>query len=199
MKIFSEFKKVVEILQEYNGSWAVCGGVAASIYRKESRFTNDIDIALIDHNGTSAEQIALEITKKLGYKEIIGFLPDIHNPNQQIKGLICCRNDNNESFIGIDFLLPIIPWIEKAVTTAQDNKVDYGFELIATITPEDLIIAKLIALKNTPNRKYDEDDIIEILKSQKLNIDYINEQILTYKLDLSLDMKEKLKSNTERL
>ena len=56
MKIFDELVRAGKLLSEYPGQWAVCGGVAASIYRSRARFTDDIDFALIDTARISAER-----------------------------------------------------------------------------------------------------------------------------------------------
>lgn len=193
MKIFSELKKVTNILEQYDNGWAICGGVAASIYRKSPRFTDDIDIALVDSEKMSAEELATKVVNKLGYEEIIGFIPKPGEQYEQVKGLICCRSREKERFVGIDFLLPVFFWIPRAIKTAQKNRLDFGFANLPTVTPEDLIISKLVALAGTPDRPYDRDDILEIIDCQKLDLDYLLKQIKEQEISVEQSILDKLK------
>ena len=187
MKLFSELQKITKLLNNYPNQWAICGGIAASIYRETARYTDDIDIALINSDNLSAKDLASKIISELGYKEYEGFIPDPFTPNKQLKALLCAKNDN-ERFTGFDFLLPVQFWIPEAVKLAQENKIDYGFSSLATITPESLIFAKLIALNSNPNRYQDIDDIKAIIKSNKINFDYIQQQITKSKIDFKPDV-----------
>ena len=185
MKLFDELIRVTKLLSAFPGQWAICGGVAASIYRKRARFTDDIDIALIDSAGISAKNLASKIINELGYKEYQGFVPDTAKNNQQVLGLICARGIENEKFVGLDFLLPVQFWVQSAVEIAQANLIDYGFASLPTITPENLIIAKLIAVTGTPDRYQDLDDIKEIINSVSINRDYIKDQIKYHNLSIA--------------
>ncbi len=182
MKLFEVLKQTALLLLEHPGQWAVCGGVAASIYRRKARFTDDIDFALIDSPAMSAENLAGTILRRLGYGEYIGFVPDPENNNQQLRALICARTQEDQRFAGIDFLLPVQRWIPEAVALAQFNSIDYGFAELPTVTPESLILAKLIALSGSPDRYQDLDDIQEILKSVPLKLDYLEAQIALHNL-----------------
>ncbi len=177
MKIFHELRRAVEILNDYPGNWALCGGVAASIYRKNPRFTNDIDFALIDSEKISAKSLAVTVSEKLGYKAQIGFFEE-PTTNKLVNGLICARLDGNDDlFVGLDFLLPVQNWIEPAVKLAQNNRIDFGFALLPTITPECLIIAKFNALCANPERFQDLDDLKNIANDIDLNYDYLKNEI----------------------
>lgn len=169
MKIFSELKRLVEGLQGYEGTWALCGGVVASIYRQTPRFTADIGVAIIDCADQSAEDMASAVIKKMGYKPIVGFVPNFSGRSGQQKALICGRSEQSERFVGVDFLLPVFPWVSKGVQRAQENKVDYGFARLPTITVEDLLLAKILAI-NEGERLQDLDDARSIL-SETLRID----------------------------
>jgi hypothetical protein len=169
MKIFSELKRLAEQLKEYDGSWALCGGVVASIYRQAPRFTADIDVAIVDRDDRTAEELASEILINMKYTPIVGFVPNMSGVGGQQKALVCARNERDAQFIGIDFLLPVFPWIPTAVQRAQHNKVDYGFSRLPTITVEDLLVAKICALRAV-ERSQDAEDIRSVLKSS-LDID----------------------------
>jgi len=184
VKIFAELKRTTKLLNEYQGQWALCGGVAASIYREKARFTDDIDFALVDSPNTSAVKLASKIIGQLGYKEYKGFVPDAKN-GQQILGLVCARDEEDKRFAGLDFLLPVQAWVQDAVEIAQNNLISYGFAELPTITPECLILAKLTALISNPERYQDLDDITEILKTCSTDQEYLAQKIKEYNLVLT--------------
>ncbi len=177
MGIFSELKRVIKFLDNYPGQWAVCGGVAASIYRERPRFTDDIDFALVDNDSLSARDLALKVISDLGYRDYHGFIPDPLQKGRQINALICARSIDDKKFEGFDFLLPIQSWIDHAVSLAQNNMIDFGFAKLPTVTPEYLILAKMIALNSNAERHQDIDDIKEIIKSNPIDYSFIREQI----------------------
>lgn len=167
MKIFQYLRKIVALLEEdlTSGRWALCGGVAASIYRDTPRFTGDIDIAIIDHPPLSAIELTTKALTSMGYQAIPGWITDQHGHIISAQALVIGRETQEGPMSEIDFLLPVLPWVNKAVHRAQSNKLDYGFALVPTIPPEDLIIAKLYALEGSPSRPYDRDDITAILRN----------------------------------
>lgn len=177
MKLFSELQRVTKLLEEFPGQWAICGGIAASIYRSKARYTDDIDFALIDSTTISATSLAEKVIKELGYKEHIGFVPDPLNPGKQLQALLCAIDNDTEKFRGFDFLLPSQTWVTDAVKLAQKNLVDFGFAKIPTVTQESLIFAKLIALNSTPERYQDLDDIKDILKSNAIDLRFLNDLV----------------------
>lgn len=85
----------------------------------------------------------------------------------------------------VDVLLPEIPWVKGAVERAQANKLDLGFRHVPVITPEDLIIAKCYALRNSPDRFQDLDDIKELFKDvPDLDVDYLRRKLLEFSLQI---------------
>ena len=195
MKLFNELIRATKILANYKGQWAICGGVAASIYRSKPRFTNDIDFALIDSPQISAEQLASKVIKELGLKEYKGFIPNPLNSHEQILGLVASRGENDQSFVGFDFLLPIQFWVENAVKLAQSNQIDYGFDMLPTITPECLVLAKVVAVNSNPERYQDLDDIKEILASNKIDLPYLKQQILNCGILINGELLSKIFKN----
>jgi hypothetical protein len=167
MKLFANLKRATAVLEKYPGAWAICGGVAACVYRDTPRFTGDLDIAVVDHPLAPAREIALAVTTALGYSPIVGFVTDQHGKLLEQQALIVGRESGEGLYVGIDFLLPVLPWVEGAVVRAQANLLDYGFAEIPTITPEDLIVAKLYAYQGNPERPFDLDDVRSILRNQK--------------------------------
>ena len=83
--------------------------------------------------------------------------------------------------------------MQDAVKRAQLNKLDYGFAIVASIIPEDLIVAKLFALQGTPNRKFDLDDILSILANlEEINRDLLMQLILEHMLTLPPEVQKAL-------
>ena len=78
----------------------------------------------------------------------------------------------------IDLLLPTFPWVEQSILRAQDNLIDYGFAKFPTVTPEDIIIAKVFALSIEENRFTDMDDIQSILATNnQLDLLYLVQEL----------------------
>ncbi len=171
MRIFSELKRLVNHLRPWPDCWALCGGVVASVYRDTPRYTGDIDVAIINHGQTPASTIAESVIRELGLEPNMGFVPDPRGGPDQKNALVCGRGTHDERFIGVDFLLPVFPWVEKGVHRAQANLIDYGFAQVPTLTIEDLMLAKLNALQCIEPRPQDSDDIRSMMRSG-LPIDY---------------------------
>lgn len=184
MKLFDELKRATSYLGDFPRQWALCGGVAASIYRSKARFTDDIDFALIDSPDIAAGDLARQVIQKMGYRDYLGFIPDPRDVTKQLQGLICARESADERFVGLDFLLPVQCWVNDAVAIAQSNLIDFGFAKLPTIVPEDLIVAKLIAVTNSPDRFQDLDDIKEIVQSVSVDISRIRQQISKYSIKI---------------
>ena len=177
MQLLSELQRLIKQLQPWQGSWALCGGVVASVYRDTPRFTGDIDVALINYNDVTAQQIAEQVLRELGYNPILGFLPDPRGGGEQTQALLCGRATLSQSFVGVDFLLPVFPWLSKAVIRAQSNMVDFGFSSVPTITIEDLIIAKLNAIQFDTQRPQDIDDLRSLQRSSiVVDYDYVHRE-----------------------
>lgn len=103
----------------------------------------------------------------MGYKPKAGFVTDQFGKLIKAQALIVGREELPGSYTGIDFLLPSVPWVDQAVARAQHNKLDYGFAKVATLTPEDLIVAKIYAFQGNPERHVDLEDVMSILQSTK--------------------------------
>lgn len=161
MRILQSLKRTIELLTPWEGSYAICGGVAACLYRETPRYTGDIDIAIIDSSSKSAHEIAETVLKGLGYEPIVGFVTNHRGELMQQVALVVGREADQSKYSGIDFLLPVLDWVEPAVRRAQHNKLDFGFAQIASLTPEDLIVAKLFALQGAPERTHDLDEALE--------------------------------------
>lgn len=177
-------KNAVKAFEKSDCLYCLIGGHAASLYRTQERFTRDVDFALIANNPSDSGKLARKIIKDLGMQPVVGFIPP--TPQEGDRRSVCMVTSkppsNGQKGI-IDILLPVLPWIENAVRRAQHNKMDLGFARVPVITPEDLIIAKCYALRNSPDRFQDLDDLKEIFQSVKsLRKNYIKEELSKHNL-----------------
>ncbi len=156
-----------EHLEKQHFRYAVCGGIAASIYRTTFRLTNDLDIAVGALHGDqqmSEQELITDFLGQLGIKHALGWIPNIaHGTESNVFTVIGELGGNLPT---VDFLLPRTPWVDGAVVRAQSNAIDFGFGFVPTVTPEDLIVSKVFALAHEPKRITDIDDIRSILKSE---------------------------------
>jgi hypothetical protein len=194
MKIFDSLKRIVKELEGEANDWAIAGGVAACIYRSEPRYTGDIDIILSEVDGADATTVAQNLLSRLGYKPILEFITGEKNQKIGRPSLIAAREDQQGTFIGIDLILPVLPWVEPAIARAKLNRIDFGFGKLPTITPEDLVIAKLFAIHDSPSRPYDRDDILSVCKNTpNLDRGYIAGQIAQHGIQVATDLLAAIK------
>jgi Nucleotidyl transferase AbiEii toxin, Type IV TA system len=179
----SIFKSAVHELQERNIRFAVAGGFAADIYRREPRLTMDVDLAIAAD--TDALRTATAVMEAIGLRAGVIRLADfaggplfaIRQKNTK-PCMVVGRKAGNPAGEGVDILLPSLPWTENAIARAQDNLVDFGFGLVPVLTVEDVILSKLFAIKSTELRAKDLDDIQSIYAADpELNVPYLAGQM----------------------
>lgn len=190
-------RKVALILKKFEDcSYCLIGGHAASLYRKNERFTKDIDFAFVSSNLEKSKDYALECIEALGMTSVLGFIPA--EPKESKRKSVCmvtCEAADGETKGIIDILLPELPWIKQSVERAQLNLIDLGFAKVPVITPEDLIIAKCYALRNNPDRFQDLDDIKEIFEGvPDLDWNYLSQQLKKFKLKIPKQVKKYAKN-----
>lgn len=195
MSLKSLFKAVVAELKKREIPFAVAGGFAADLYRREPRLTMDVDVVImVDKRGT---ETAAEILRHIGLKPGVVRTADLAGgPMFAIKRkstkpcMVVGRKDGNAHGEGVDLLLPELPWVEQAVYRAQINPVDYGFGSIPTLTIEDVIIAKLYALQHPDIRAKDLDDLQSIFAAgHEMNLPYISGQMSRLELQIPRRVK----------
>ncbi len=190
MNLAERFREVVEILQKEKIRFAVAGGITASLYRQDERLTKDIDFLIA--TDTENEEKSSLILKQLGLTPSLitdadlagGPLFKIKNKNGIVM-MVIGRAPNHTSIIGVDFILPKMPWATEALERAQYMKVDFGFGELPVLTVEDVIISKLYAFKNDSTRLKDCDDIQSILLSKReLDLPYLAGRMRAYRLPI---------------
>lgn len=107
------------MLKERRCKFAIAGGLAANFYRSEIRVTEDIDIMLYCDN--PIEQIR-EIFDQFGYTPYFAKLHDLKRSpmmNKKSQPILIAIGRGKEQGVGLDFLLPEIPWFGNAIDRAQ--------------------------------------------------------------------------------
>jgi hypothetical protein len=191
MDLITLFKKAIQALKSEGSIFAVGGGFAASLYRAQFRVTNDIDL-LIYAEDDSLDR-AQAIIKGVGLKSGIVRKADleggsafaIKNKSTEPQIVVGRREKDAPGMPGLDFLLPALPWQQRALERAQSNLKDFGFGALPCITVEDVIIAKLYALKNRPDRFKDLDDLQSIFSvNHRLDLAYLGGMMTELSLSL---------------
>lgn len=193
---FKQLQRISKaLLEQRDFQFCICGGLAASLYRKIPRLTEDLYICIyLNSNLTllSSENLESESKDKAEkFIESINLKPSygwISSNHKEISGQICLiigTNPNDSFECSVDMLLPIFPWVKNAVERSQHNLIDYGFAKLPTMTPEDLIISKSYAVSIQPNRYQDLDDIKNILNDiVLLDKIYIEKELERLKINL---------------
>ncbi|HMO49937.1 MAG TPA: nucleotidyl transferase AbiEii/AbiGii toxin family protein [Kiritimatiellia bacterium] len=183
MSLKALFKAAVATLQKRNVPFAVAGGLAADLYRREPRLTMDVDLVILTDD--RAVETAKAVIEAVGLRAGIIRRADLDGgPLFAVKQkstkpcMVVGRKTGDSSGEGVDILLPEIPWVADAVRRATNNLVDYGFGPVPALTVEDVIIAKLFALQSADMRAKDLDDLQSIFAAEPtLNVPYLAGQI----------------------
>ncbi|MCB0358101.1 MAG: nucleotidyl transferase AbiEii/AbiGii toxin family protein [Bdellovibrionales bacterium] len=206
---------VSELERRHAGCFAVAGGLAASWYRLQPRLTNDVDIVL-DVGGVIASRDAAEaLIEHFGYRPAAGWISDPEGRLETVAALVI--GSPPDSRLGeaggavspgattsggatIDFLLPAFPWAAPAVERAQQNRIDFGFGRLPTMTPEDVIVAKTFALAIDRSRFRDLDDLQAIFRAEnELDLVYLVEQFERLSLALPEALHEEAPAALRRV
>lgn len=187
MKLEILFQSAVDELRSRGVHFAVAGGFAAGLYRTEPRLTVDIDFAVA---AKECEQLAIEVVESLGLKagtvreaDLAGGPLFAIRKRSTPPCMVVGRLPGNLHGEGVDVLLPTLGWVEAAVERAQDNEVDFGFGAVPTITLEDSILSKLFALRTSPMRAKDIDDLQSIFAaSHEIDMAFLAGQMKRFAL-----------------
>lgn len=172
MSLATLTKRLFITLEEHFPShFAICGGLAASTYRTNPRMTDDLDIAVSGKKITDVEKAAEKTLRAIGATVSIGVIENLSLLSPHSKPLFIGTFKQPRILSSVDILLPSLPWVPNAVERAQHNVISYGLFAAPTLTPEDILIAKIFALMIEPNRFQDLDDIKAISTNVKLSLD----------------------------
>lgn len=164
------FRSAVRELREREVTFAVAGGFAADLYRREPRLTIDIDLTIF--TDSHARDTGIAVVEALGLSagivrkaDMEGGPPFAIRRRNTAPWMIVGRPEGRPDAEGVDILLPAVPWVRIAVERAQSNLVDFGFGKVPTLTLEDVILSKLHALGMAKLRAKDLDDLQSIFEA----------------------------------
>lgn len=105
--------------------------------------------------------------------------------------MIVGRKEGDPSAIGLDFILPEMPWFESALARAERNNIDFGFGKVACLTVEDVILSKFYSWKNDQTRFNDLDDLKSIFSANHpLDLAYLAGQMQRLALTVPQPIKK---------
>ncbi len=187
MNLIQRLETVATLLTSKKVYFALAGGLATSIYRKEKRTTENLDFLIYREN--QSEKIARTILSELNLEVREARKANLEGgPVHAIKRnsspiyILVGRKDGE---IGVDFILPEMPWSKQALERAQSNLTTFNIiDLkLPCLTVEDILIAKFYSLGNDSSRHKDADDIQSIFKNDNpIDFSYLTAQMMA--LDL---------------
>ncbi len=177
------FRKALARVEEEKIRYALAGGLAVSVYSKEIRTTNDVNLLLWAESKT--KEIAERIITAFGLTASIVRKADLEGgPLFAIKRkstppyIVVGRKPGDTKEPGLDFILPEMPWFHSALDRAQKNRIDFGIAKIPTLTVEDVIIAKFYSASKDAKRFNDLNDLKSILEAgHQLDFSYLAAQM----------------------
>jgi hypothetical protein len=174
----NEYSRLISLVSNHFAQigvrYALAGGLAASLYRETIRTTDDIDF-IISYGESDIKKLNILANKISRKVELVrkaelegGPLFAIKRKSTEVV-LIRLLDKDNPKLLPIDLLLVNNKWVPKALD--RSLMLSNSTLEIPVISPEDLILAKLISLQNRTDRLQDAQDIREILLAQQ-NIDW---------------------------
>ncbi len=153
--------KIVEILERHKIPYLVTGGFAVAVLAKP-RFTADIDIVI---------ELAPQKIPQLA-KDLLGIDKDVYVSEEAIKNAI--EQEGEFNFIHPQTGLKIDFWVKRYQFEKFERAIVKKIkgQNVRFISPEDLILSKLIWYKEGQGAKQLED-IESILEIAKPNVNYI--------------------------
>lgn len=190
------FREIIAALKKEGVRYALAGGITASIYRREERLTRDLDFLILSES--NSQQKAIHIIRSFDLEPHLIRKAELEGgPLFAIKRktttpwIVAGRGKKDSSKIGLDFILPAVPWFQNALDRAEHNTIDFGFGKIPCLTVEDVIISKFFALKNEPSRFNDLDDLKSIfLANHPLDLAYIAGEMQRLSLSVPTPLKD---------
>jgi hypothetical protein len=155
-------KSLIKLLQREQIRFALAGGLAASLYREEERFTKDIDLVTDVDEGQLKilREILneLKLTPHFVRKAELDGGPLFAIKRKSSPIALVAGRDKQKDIPGVDFLLRSNLWVPLALERAQSNVIDWGIAKIPSLAVEDMIVCKLISSHHSER----EQDIIDL-------------------------------------
>lgn len=183
MTLENTLQQIIKHLSQTSCQYALAGALAATIYRQDARATNDIDLLLMAGQKTQQEakklimQFDLQVTVIRKASLEGGPLFAIKQKSTE-PYILAGRKKEGNTPVGIDVILPAMPWFPLALERAQSNCIDFGFAAIPCLTVEDVILSKIYSFGNNHHRFKDLDDLKSIFEANHpLDQNYLRAQI----------------------
>lgn len=161
-------RAVHEVLVSSQIPHALCGGLAANLFREEVRATSDVDVAIAV---TSARTIALvKVLEKKGWK-----VEPYWRKGEQLR---LTRDDLPR----VDCVIATTDYEESAIARAVTATI--GDDAIPVLTAEDLIVFKLMA-----GRARDYEAVAAIINTmgKRLDIDFVKGWLDQFEISATWD------------
>lgn len=193
MDLLEQASRLIERLKKEKLKFALAGGLASSTYRKNKRTTDDLDFLIYSESGTEAR--AREILTDFGLEIREARKANLEGgPRHAIKrksSPLYILIGRKEGLVGIDFILPDMPWFQRALERAQSNQLKFGNLNLPCLSVEDVLIAKFYSLSNDSTRFSDADDIKAIFESQpNIDMGYMVSQMLELTIGVPLSVEK---------
>lgn len=187
MEITGVLSKIAVVLNKLEIPYAVTGGVAVTIWGR-ARYTADIDIVI-----DIAEQKLKELVKELSQIEKGIYLDiDAETPIEFIKKQGGFNLIHSQSGVKADFIIKGKDELSQLELDRAIVKDAWG-QKICFISPEDLILIKLLWYKNSGSTRHLED-AESILKITQIDLEYVKEWAKKQKtIDVLGKLLEKIK------
>ena len=193
MKLQKLLEKACRRLEKETKAYALCGGLAANLYRPEPRFTGDIDFVISTGGGELS--FAKSFIKDFGLSPRPIRLGELsRSPMMGKKStpyvVVIGRDPEDDTKPGLDFLLPANKWVPKALKRASEHRISYGFAEVPVLSVEDVLLAKIFAVKDSRRAK-DVDDVESIFAgSEELDLKYLCAELDRHRLSLPRDLEK---------
>lgn len=128
-RLIDAMKAASRILETQGVAHALLGGIAANLYRKEARATQDVDFGI---KASPADTVAI-----IEAFTQAGWAPTLRAGKAEVLRF------SHDDLPRIDLLVAGTPFEENAIARAASLTIDE--HQLAIVTPEDLIVYKLIA------------------------------------------------------
>ena len=107
------------------------------------------------------------------------------------------RDPRNTSRIGVDLLFPTLEWVTEGIQRAQSNLVSIFGNKYPALTVEDIIVAKLYALKLS-HRFKDLDDLEQIfISNHPINLSYLCGKMEQHQIAVPKELRQKIQIDRE--
>lgn len=199
MTLSELLKAVTSVLTDTDIQFALAGGLASSIYRQDTRLTNDLDIAILLDQKNNQEHVTFseELISQFNLSPHVVREANLRGGplfaikrKSSIPMIVVGRNKGSNT-IGLDLLLPTLPWVKDAVLRSRNNVIDFGICKTPCITVEDLIISKFFSHSISPSREKDLDDLRSIFEAKhELELDYLVAKMKEYRLSVPKTLRE---------